>query len=337
MDVRFDWTTTTLNRPFVVAHTVVDRIDTVRCTLDAGEHGIGRGVSTFGPWTDPAAAQLRRGESAIVHILEPHATFTTLSEVAACSAALLGSGDIPPGLCAAVEMAALDLICRAADVPLSEFFGSPTSAVLPILVTVSVGALDTSAASGRVKVKVDNATIDRDLDLLVFLAQEAEFIVFDGNRSLDDARLSALARAVVGRTRVFFEDPTPTPSTWATVVDSLEPVFIEDESVHSPRTATSALRRGHGINVKALKLGGVIPARDCLEYARRVYPRQPRMVGCFVEEPEMIALSAAVCADSANIIDLDGHLILTSATHIPANEELKVNGSWVGLPKLALN
>jgi L-alanine-DL-glutamate epimerase-like enolase superfamily enzyme len=334
MDVSFDWNTVVLEHPFVVAHTVVDTINTLRCTLDAGGCAVGRGVSTFGPWADTAAVLLRRGEAAVAEMLESRTTFTSLSEVATFGVKLLRSGRAPAGLCAAVEMAALDLVCQAAEVPLSELLGTPASAVLPILATVSVGALDTVAASGRMKVKVDNATVDQHLDCLAVLAEESEFIVFDGNRSLDDARFDALASAVAGRGQVFFEDPTATPATWTKIVDMPEPVLIEDESVHCVRTAALALNRGHGINIKALKLGGVLPARDCLAHARDAYPRQPRMLGCFVEEPEMIALSATVCADLAHIVDLDGHLLLASGARVPANEALEVNGSWVGLPTL---
>lgn len=335
MKVTFDWTTAILERPFVVSHTVVERIETLRCTIKAGVHGTGCGLSTFGPWAHRPVALLRRGEAVIADTLKPLMAFAGIPEVAAFGALLRRSGEVPAGLCAAVEMAALDLVCRAAEVSLAKILGNPESAVLPILTTVSVGALDTTTARDRIKVKVDNATVDRHLDHLADLAEKSELIVFDGNRSLDDSKFVALARAVAGHEQVLFEDPTANPTTWATVFPSPKPIFIEDESVYSADTAASALRRGHGINIKALKFGGVLPARDCLEHARHTHPQQPRMVGCFVEEPEMIALSATVCAGYADIVDLDGHRILSSAEDSSVNAALEVNGSWVGLPMLA--
>ncbi|MFM9379100.1 enolase C-terminal domain-like protein [Gordonia sp. VNK21] len=335
MKVTFDWTAATLEHPFVVSHTVVDTIETVRCTIDAGAYGVGRGVSTFGPWADTTVTSLRRGETVTAETLECLTTFVDVTDVTAFGARLRRSGEVPAGLRAAVEMAALDLVCQASELPLAEILGAPESAVLPILTTVSVGALDSATARGRLKVKVDNATVDLHLDRLAVLAEESELIVFDGNRSLDDSRFAALARAIAGRGQVYFEDPTATPATWATVAPSPDSVFIEDESVHCAADATSALRRGHGINIKALKFGGVLSARDCFEYARHTHPHQPRMVSCFVEEPEMIALSATVCGGYADIVDLDGHRILASTEAVTANAALEVNGSWVGLPILA--
>ena len=162
---------------------------------------------------------------------------------------------------------------------------------------------------GRLKVKLGGPD---DLDVLAALAKldpaEAEVIV-DVNRGWDEQAWLAVAGTLADvAALVALEDPVADPGLLPLVRTALPnvPVLL-DEGIRTAADAEQAAARADGANVKLVKFGGLLAARDGL---LRLRDRGARaMIGCFVEPPRAIAYAAQLTG-LADWADLDGHLIL---------------------------
>ena len=85
--------------------------------------------------------------------------------------------------------------------------------------------------------------------------------------------------------------------------------IVADESCRGPADIDRCRGCFHGINVKLVKCGGLTPARQMLERARRLGLKT--MVGCMCESSVGIS-AAAQLLPLVDYADLDGALLLES-------------------------
>ena len=83
--------------------------------------------------------------------------------------------------------------------------------------------------------------------------------------------------------------------------------IILDESIVNPADVDARADQGHGINIKLMKCGGITPALELIEAARR-HSLQV-MLGCMIETSIGIT-AAAHLSPLVDYADLDGNLLL---------------------------
>jgi len=95
------------------------------------------------------------------------------------------------------------------------------------------------------------------------------------------------------------------------------PLFA-DESYRSAADARQVAEGFHGVCVKLVKTGGVMPAKDALDAARAAGLKT--MLGCMIETSVLIS-AAAHLADLADHLDLDGNLLITNDRFVGVTAE----------------
>ncbi len=107
----------------------------------------------------------------------------------------------------------------------------------------------------------------------------------------------------------FVEQPLPAGAYKDTErLKAVSPLpLIADESCKTEDDLEQAFRSFHGINVKLTKAGGMTPARNMLEAARKAGVK--RMIGCMTESSVGIS-AAAQLLPMVHYADLDGPLLL---------------------------
>jgi len=85
--------------------------------------------------------------------------------------------------------------------------------------------------------------------------------------------------------------------------------LMGDESYHSAADLERCSRRYHAVNVKLVKAGGVIGAKEALEAARSAGLKT--MLGCMVESSVLIS-AAAHLAELTDCLDIDGNLLISN-------------------------
>lgn len=100
------------------------------------------------------------------------------------------------------------------------------------------------------------------------------------------------------------------------------PIYV-DEDCHVLADVTRSVERGHGVNVKLAKSGGIREAIRMVHAARAL--RLGVMLGCMVESK--LAIAAACCVSPlCDYVDLDGDLLLAADTWVGVS---LVNGARV--------
>ncbi len=104
--------------------------------------------------------------------------------------------------------------------------------------------------------------------------------------------------------------PTTTPVDDFACLKSHSPLPIfGDESYHHAGDAARCAECFHGVNVKLLKAGGITPAYDALQAARKAGLKT--MLGCMIETSILIS-AAAHLAELTDHLDIDGNLLVTN-------------------------
>ncbi len=110
----------------------------------------------------------------------------------------------------------------------------------------------------------------------------------------------------------FIEQPMPatTPrSDWVWLKERSPIPLIADESYVTAADASFCGECFHGVNVKLVKAGGITPAFEALQAARKHGLKT--LLGCMIETSILLS-AAAHLAELTDFLDLDGNLLITN-------------------------
>ena len=106
----------------------------------------------------------------------------------------------------------------------------------------------------------------------------------------------------------YVEQPLPAGDPGGTILKARSPLPIYlDEDCHTLQDVTDCAARGHGVNIKLAKSGGIREAIRMVHAARAL--GLGVMIGCMVESSLGIAASCPV-ASLCDHVDLDGNVLL---------------------------
>ena len=172
------------------------------------------------------------------------------------------------------------------------------------------GRFAEAAAFPALKLKMD-ATADLALVRAARAATPAAIRV-DANcawGALDLPALSTLSEQLAGLGVEFIEQPLPREDDHrmpALLAASRLPI-LADESCAVPEEVEALAGRFSGFNIKLVKCGGITPALEMLDKARRLGLKV--MVGCMLESSLLIS-AGLIVAQGADYADLDGSWLL---------------------------
>ncbi|MCL4131108.1 UNVERIFIED_CONTAM: hypothetical protein GTU68_039227 [Idotea baltica] len=136
-------------------------------------------------------------------------------------------------------------------------------------------------------------------------------LCIDANASWSAEQLISMTRHMTTKTVPFIEQPMPREA-WdeMTQTKNLTPIpLIADESCVNINDLEACARSFDGVNVKLMKCGGITPAYELLQAAKKRGLKT--MIGCMTESS--IGISAAThLIQLADYIDLDGALLLAN-------------------------
>ncbi|MDA1002872.1 MAG: dipeptide epimerase [Chloroflexi bacterium] len=313
--------------PFGIATGRIDHVHNVavRVTLAGGAAGWGEV-----PWLPPVTAH------------DPPAILTAVAEIAprlvgrdaagwrARSAELAAWLPSAPEIRAGIEMALIDALTRAWDVPLFHFFGGASNAVTTDI-TIPLGSAAEAArlAAGyaargftTIKTKVGGVpgggfAADRERLLAIRDAHPGCAFVLDANEGYTADEALALVHTLgdAGIVPALFEQPV-TRDDWAGLARVTREAGVPvaaDESCRSPADALRIARDGlaHVINIKLAK-SGVVGALEIAAIARAC--GLGLMIGGMVETRIGMDFAAHVAAGLGgfDFIDLDTALLLAA-------------------------
>jgi muconate cycloisomerase len=247
-------------------------------------------------------------------------------------------GIIAPGLTrgqpiakSAVDLAVHDLLGQQLDLPVASLFGRTGLDRLPLCWTVSAASpaeAEEQARVGRalgyrgfkvklgVRPELDRAIVEgvRDVD-------RAAFLWADANQSYELATARRLARALGALDVDVFEQPTPARDVEALRrlrADGSVPIAV-DESVFSAQDLLRLIRLDaiDVLVVKLCKLGGIWPARRCLDLAEEA--GIPILASGLTESGIGIAAGGALFGGYklAGPVDFNGPQLLDFAPGVP--------------------
>jgi len=299
-DVRTTTEELTLVRPFRVSHATVRTVTKVSMTMCRGSV-CGQGEVTVGPWTDTVANEVASAALLIADRL-PGASYA-LGDV---ERAISPARATLPAAALLAEMTALDLLARAEQAPLWALLQLPEPpSLLALWATVPIGE-PIDSASPRIKVKLGGPN---DAALLDQLRAACGEVLVDVNRGWSVTDFDLLADRLRAVPLTALEDPVSDVASLQHVRQQLTDVpVILDEGIETLSDVAGAVTAADGVNVKLLRMGGLLEARKALEVVAG--SGAVAMIGCYIESPRAIAYAAQL-AGLATICDLDGHLWLT--------------------------
>lgn len=310
-----------LERPFAVSHMTTEAVDLVRLRLlDAGGGVAGLGEISADPGYNQLGPDIAREAAAVADGLE-------VEDVAGLKAALAACGDAASGPARTlVEMAWLDALARRAGVPVWRLLGLPDPGRIQLLHTVPLGEEIPERPLGPLKIKLGGAD---DAETLERLADRTGPVILDVNRGWDGPDWARMRPTLERIAPAVLEDPVTDDALLAEVRAALPgTAVILDEGIGSRAQVDRAARLADGVNVKVMKLGGILPAVDALtELAAQ---GKTRMLGCFLEPPRSIAYAAQLNG-LCDWTDLDGHFWLTEDPAVPA---YRLDSTRPGIPTI---
>ena len=110
----------------------------------------------------------------------------------------------------------------------------------------------------------------------------------------------------------FVEQPMPASTPLADLkwLKERSPLpIMADESCHVASDVPRCAEWAHSVNVKLVKSGGISPAYEALQAARKAGLKT--MIGCMIESSVLISAGAHL-AELADYLDLDGNLLITN-------------------------
>ncbi|MDR4305490.1 dipeptide epimerase [Chelatococcus sambhunathii] len=215
----------------------------------------------------------------------------------------------------AVDCALWDLEAKRAGTSAAALAGLPEPAPLVTAYTLSLGEPDAMAEAARaaasrpllkVKLGAGDGRDPRRIAAVRDGAPNAELIV-DANEGWTGSALAEnLAACAVARVTLV-EQPLPADGD-AALADVERPIAVcADESAHDRVSLAKLLGRYDAINIKLDKTGGLTEALALAAEARA--SGLTVMVGCMLASSLAMA-PAALVAQGASIVDLDGPLLL---------------------------
>jgi L-alanine-DL-glutamate epimerase-like enolase superfamily enzyme len=231
---------------------------------------------------------------------------------------------LAPAALAAVDMALLDLLGKAAQLPVCQLLGGYRDGMRS---SVTIGIVDEETAEARARACVERgfrclklkggrdvqADIARVWRVRQAVGRGIE-LRFDANGGYTLDQCHCFLTATRAADIAVLEQPTPAdqPELLAQVTRGSPLPVMADESLTGLEDALRLAGSGSVdmINVKLMKAGGIGEAQQIAAVARAA--KLPVMVGCMDESALGIAaaLHFALACPQVTLADLDGHLAL---------------------------
>ncbi len=227
------------------------------------------------------------------------------------AAAILG--DRRGALCA-FDTALFDLASRKLGVPLWRLFGLDPTGIPRTSFTIGIDTIEQMLSKLReardypiLKVKLGTP---QDIEIIRELRRETDAVFrVDANCgwTVDETIEKSAELKALGVE--FIEQPLPPEQ-----LESMEEVcrrsalpVIADENSVTPADIPALAGRFHGINIKLVKCGGILPALRMVHLARTLGLQV--MFGCMIETSILIS-AAAQLGPLADYLDLDGNVLI---------------------------
>jgi L-alanine-DL-glutamate epimerase-like enolase superfamily enzyme len=191
-------------------------------------------------------------------------------------------------------------------------------------------AADTARAAHRplLKIKLGGDGDEQRIQAVRRAAPNAELVV-DANESWSAGNIVRNLAACADNGVTLVEQPLPAGHDEMLATIKRPVAVCADESVHDRASLTALRGKYDAVNIKLDKTGGLTEALAMAEAARQLGLRI--MVGCMVATSLSMA-PAVVLAQSADVVDLDGALLLAR----DRAHGLRYDGSIVHPPEPAL-
>jgi len=224
-------------------------------------------------------------------------------------------GNARAALCA-LDTAVFDQVTRRLGVPLHRLLGldpgrTPVSSFTIGIDTVERMVAKLHEARGYPVYKV-KLGMPGDIEIVRALRKETEATIrVDANCGWTASETIEKSHELKALGVEFIEQPLPPGE-----LDAMQEVFaksalpvIADESSVVPRDVPKLPGRFHGINIKLVKCGGILPALRMVHLARTHGMRV--MFGCMIESSVAITAAAQI-GSLADYLDLDGNVLITN-------------------------
>jgi L-alanine-DL-glutamate epimerase-like enolase superfamily enzyme len=237
--------------------------------------------------------------------------------LASAAAAIFAEAGIPRSAKAALDMALLDLEGQERGLTVRALLGAPDTLPPPTSFSIGIDQLETIRAKvlAAPDYKVLKIKLGTQQDAAIMQAVRAvtdQPLRVDANEGWKDP-VTALRHIekLAGQGVELIEQPLPAGRleevAWLRERSPL-PLFADEDVMDSadiPRLAAAY----HGINIKLMKSGGPREASRMMLAAREHGLRI--MLGCMIESSCGIS-AAAHLSGAADVVDLDGHLLLAA-------------------------
>ncbi len=222
-------------------------------------------------------------------------------------------GDRRGALCA-FDTALFDLASRKLGVPLWRLFGLDPAGIPRTSFTIGIDTIEQMLSKLReardypiLKVKLGTP---QDIEIIRELRRETDAVFrVDANCvwTVDETIEKSAELKALGVE--FIEQPLP-PEQLESMAEvcrrSALPVIADENSV-TPADIPALAGRFHGINIKLVKCGGILPALRMVHLARTLGLQV--MFGCMIETSILIS-AAAQLGPLADYLDLDGNVLI---------------------------
>lgn len=215
---------------------------------------------------------------------------------------------------AALDMALWDIKGKLEGKPCYELFGANPSNTPLTSYTIGFDSLDVIDkkvdAAEKYKILKVKMGLPGDIELLDrVITRSGKKVRVDANEGWDVEMAIQKSKELFDRNIEFVEQPiSHEDEEGLRTLKRLSPLtVILDESVVKPKDVAARHDQGHGINIKLMKCGGITPALELIEEARKFDLKV--MLGCMIETSVGIT-AAAHLSPLVDYADLDGNLLL---------------------------
>ncbi len=229
------------------------------------------------------------------------------------------------GALCALDLAVFDWMTRKVGKPLHRLMGLDPQRIPTSSFTIGIDTVDrmvekVRAAKDYPIIKVKVGTPD-DIEIIRRLRNETEAVFrVDANCGWTASETIDKSAELKSLGVEFIEQPLP-----PTEIDAMEEVFrksalpvIADENSVVPQDVPKLPGRFHGINIKLVKCGGILPALRMVHLARTLGLKV--MYGCMIESSVCITAAAQIGA-LADYVDLDGNVLITNDPYVGVENE----------------
>lgn len=308
-DISWETKKLELKQPFTIARGTKKTVSNVFVKLSAG------GVEGLGE----AGPNIRYGEDAekVMGFIKSLSKdfFDDVDTGEQLSDKLLSMPGQVKSAMAALEMAWLDHFGKTKGEPLWRLWDAPSNTTRPTSYTIGLDSREiiqekVRAASEYPILKVKLGT-DRDRDIISTIRQITNKpIRVDANEGWADIDTAKKQIAFLAEQNIEIVEQ-PMPSAMIEAMQELKkwsPIpLIADESFTGSENLDVITRAFDGINIKLMKMGSLVKARQVIAKARK--RGLSVMVGCMIES-SLANAAGALPGLWADYVDLDGHLLI---------------------------